>query len=32
LVRWAPNGAVSSGNVSVKYIYSTAASNWLRSS
>jgi hypothetical protein len=31
LVRWAPNGAVSSGNVSVKYIYSTAASNWLRS-
>jgi hypothetical protein len=32
LVKWAPNGAVSSGNVSVKYIYSTAASNWLRSS
>lgn len=31
LVRWAPNGAVSSGNVSVKYIYSTAASTWLRS-
>ena len=31
LVKWAPNGAVSSGNVSVKYIYSTAASNWLRS-
>ena len=32
LVKWAPNGAVSSGNVSVKYIYSTSASNWLRSS
>lgn len=32
LVKWAPNSAVSSGNVSVKYIYSTAASNWLRSS
>lgn len=31
LVRWAPNGAVSSGNVSVKYIYSTSASTWLRS-
>jgi hypothetical protein len=31
LVKWAPNGAVSSGNVSVKYVYSTAASNWLRS-
>jgi hypothetical protein len=31
LVRWAPNGAVSSGNVSVKYVYSSAASNWLRS-
>jgi hypothetical protein len=31
LVQWAPNGAVSSGNVSVKYVYSSAASNWLRS-
>ena len=31
LVRWAPNSAVSSGNVSVKYVYSTAESNWLRS-
>ncbi len=31
LVKWAPNGAVSSGNVSVKYIYSTSASNWLKS-
>ena len=31
LVRWAPNTSVSSGNVSLKYIYSTAASNWLLS-
>jgi len=31
LVQWAPNGAVSSGNVSVKYVYSSVASNWLRS-
>lgn len=31
VVNWAPNAAVSSGNVSIKYLYSSASSNWLRS-
>lgn len=30
-VKWFPNTSVSSGNVSVKLVYSSAASNWLRS-
>jgi len=30
-VKWFPNTSVSSGNVSARFIYSTAASNWLRS-
>jgi len=30
-VRWFPNTTASSGNVSARFIYSTAASNWLRS-
>lgn len=30
-VKWFPNTAVSSGNVSVKFVYSSAASSWLRS-
>jgi len=31
LVKWFPNSSVSSGNVAAKFIYSTSASNWLRS-
>lgn len=30
-VKWSSNTVASSGNVSVKYTYSTAAGNWLRS-
>lgn len=30
-VKWSSNTVASTGNVSVKYIYSTAAGNWLRS-
>jgi hypothetical protein len=31
LVKWFPNSSVSSGNVSAKFTYSVANSNWLRS-
>jgi len=31
LVKWMPNTTVSSGNVHVKFIYSSAAGTWLRS-
>jgi hypothetical protein len=31
LVKWFPNTSVSSGNVSVKFLYSAAASTWLKS-
>jgi hypothetical protein len=31
LVKWFPNSSVTSGNVSAKFIYSVANSNWLRS-
>ena len=31
LVKWFPNTTVSSGNVSAKFTYSVANSNWLRS-
>lgn len=31
LVKWFPNATVSSGNVSAKFTYSVANSNWLRS-
>jgi hypothetical protein len=31
MVKWFPNASVSSGNVSVKFVYSTAAGTWLKS-
>lgn len=31
LVKWLPNASVSSGNVSVKFVYSTGAGTWLKS-
>ena len=31
LVKWFPNTSVSSGNVSVKFLYSAAESTWLKS-
>jgi hypothetical protein len=30
-VKWAANTVAGSGNVAVKFVYSTAASTWLRS-
>jgi hypothetical protein len=31
MVKWFPNASVTSGNVSVKFVYSTAAGTWLKS-